>query len=97
AEDEVTRHHPDVMGQMPRQINGLIDLVDDPASEGIRPGAKAEDGEVRHLEDVLGIAAVAGEQHTPAAMGVGELATHLAEVGGLHVSATIKAEHRSVL
>src|SRR5437588_11408876 len=85
------------MGQVPRQINGLIDLGDDPSPEGIRPRTKAEYREIRHLEDVLGIAAVAGEQHAPAAMGVGELATHLPEVCWLHVPTTIKAEHRPVL
>src|SRR5436309_272927 len=82
---------------MPRQINGLIDLSDDPAAEGIRPRTEAEDGEVWHFEDVLSIAAVAGKQHAPAAMRVGELATHLPKMRGLHVPSTIKAKHRPVL
>src|SRR5205823_7199897 len=92
AEDEVARHHPDVMGQVSRQINGLIHLGDDPPTEGVGPRAKTEDGKVRHLENVLSIAAVASKQHASTAMGIGKLATHLPEVCGLHITSTIKTE-----
>src|SRR2546423_6421074 len=85
------------MGQVSRQINGLIDLSDDPPTEGVGPRAKTEDGKVRHLENVLSIAAVAGKQHASTAMGIGKLATHLPEVCGLHITSTIKAEHGPVL
>src|SRR5438132_923380 len=65
-------------------------------AEGVGRSQKLYDGNVRLLEDILVLAAVAAQQHAPAAMGLGELATNLPEMRGLHVPATIKAEHRPI-
>ena len=77
------------MGHVAGQVDGPIDLGDDPAAVEVGARAVGVHGEVIHLEHILGVTTVAGQQHATAAMGIGQLAAHLAEVGGLQIFALV--------
>jgi hypothetical protein len=97
SKDEIAGEDADVVGYVSGHEDRSVDLGDAPAAEGVRAGAEGVHREIGHLKDVLGVAAVAGQQHAAATVGVGQLAAHLAEVGRLHIAAAVEAEDGAVL
>ena len=68
-------------------------MIQPPKKLGAR--AEGEHREVRHLQHILSIAAIPGQQHAAAAVCIRELTAHLAKLGRLHVTAAVEAEDRA--
>ena len=97
AENEIAWEDAHIVAQVTGQHDGHIYIGDHPPAKRVRRGAKGEDWEIRHFQHVLGVAAVPGDQHPAAAVGIGHLAAHLAKMGWLHIPAAVKDQDRSRL
>lgn len=95
AEDEIPGKHLDRMLEVPRHVNGRVDLVHDPAGAGVHRGAHREHGEIVHLQDDAGVADIPGDDHSGGPQLFREVAAHLAPLGAERAGPRVDADHRA--